>query len=250
MPGKARLLHMAQRADRLRQRNARIGPVDQQEVDVGEAQLRQAFLGGPLEFARRQVVLPDLGGDEDVVAPDPAGAQTFPDLALIAVHLGGVDVAVSEPQRLLDHPRAQPPAQIPGAETDRRNPRAVRLDIRHRHGVAPRLDWHPPVGLAEPPPCEAGLGLDRARFVCDPATPDRTLGQALCPFRGRAFCCACHPAACPRCTSIAGVDERLFRRLKFPENREFNREFLRIRGISAFRAPIHAVISMGCRPIP
>ena len=118
-------LHPGERADRIGERNARVRPVDQQEVDVGEAQLRQAFLGGPLEFARRQVVLPDLGGDEDVVAPDPAGAQTLPDLALIAIHLGGVDVAVSEPPRLLDPPGAEPTAQIPGAETDHRDARAV-----------------------------------------------------------------------------------------------------------------------------
>jgi len=30
-----------------------------------------------------------------------------------------------------------------------------------------RIDWHPLVRAVEPPLCEAGLGLDRVRFVCD-----------------------------------------------------------------------------------
>jgi hypothetical protein len=63
-----------------------------------------------------------------------------------------------------------------------------------------RMDWHPLVRAAEPPPCEAGLGLGRERLVCDESLHlTEPLGQAPCPSCGKAFCRACHPAACPRC---------------------------------------------------
>jgi hypothetical protein len=40
--------------------------------------------------------------------------------------------------------------------------------IRRRKGErVVHLDWHPLVKAAEPPLCEAGLGLDRVRLVCD-----------------------------------------------------------------------------------
>jgi len=62
-----------------------------------------------------------------------------------------------------------------------------------------RLDWHPSVRLMEPPPSDCGLGLGRARLVCDDhlhiTDPD---GQSPCPSCGRAWCRACHPA-CRRC---------------------------------------------------
>src|SRR6516165_8761997 len=75
--------------------------------------------------------LPHLGGDEHVAAPEARGAQRLADLALVVVHLGGVDVAVAEAERLLDRARAGAPAQVPGAEPDRGNLRTVRLDVHH-----------------------------------------------------------------------------------------------------------------------
>jgi hypothetical protein len=73
--------------------------------------------------------------------------------------------------------------------------------IRRRKGERTvRLDWHPLVKAAELPLCEAGLGLDRTRLVCDEALHlTEPAGQAPCVSCGRPFCRACHPAACPRC---------------------------------------------------
>jgi hypothetical protein len=73
--------------------------------------------------------------------------------------------------------------------------------IRRRKGERLiRIDWHPLVRLTEPPPCEAGLGLDRVRFVCDDKLHlIEPAGQAPCCSCGKAFCRACHPAVCPRC---------------------------------------------------
>jgi predicted RNA-binding Zn-ribbon protein involved in translation (DUF1610 family) len=73
--------------------------------------------------------------------------------------------------------------------------------IRRRKGERViRLDWHPLVKAAEPPICEAGIGRDRTRLVCDDHLHlTDAAGQALCPSCGKPFCRACHPAACPRC---------------------------------------------------
>lgn len=73
--------------------------------------------------------------------------------------------------------------------------------IRRRKGERMiQLDWHPLVKAAESPLCEAGLGRDRVRLVCDDklhlTEPE---GQAPCSSCGKAFCRACFPATCPRC---------------------------------------------------
>jgi hypothetical protein len=73
--------------------------------------------------------------------------------------------------------------------------------IRRRKGErVVRLDWHPLVRTAELPLCEAGLGLDRVRLVCDDKLHlTDPAGQAPCASCGKPFCRACFPAACPRC---------------------------------------------------
>jgi hypothetical protein len=72
--------------------------------------------------------------------------------------------------------------------------------IRRRKGERLiQLDWHPLVKAAEPPLCEAGLGRDRVRLVCDDGLhlTDHS-GQAPCVSCGKPFCRACL-TACPRC---------------------------------------------------
>ena len=78
-----------------------------------------------------------------------------------------------------------------------------RLDVLIRRRKGERLiqlDWHPLVRAAESPLCEAGLGRDRVRLVCDDklhlTEPD---GQAPCTACGKAYCRVCFPTACPRC---------------------------------------------------
>jgi hypothetical protein len=63
-----------------------------------------------------------------------------------------------------------------------------------------RLDWHPLVKTVERPLCEAGLGLDRVRLVCDDKLHlTDAANQAPCRSCGKPFCRACFPLACPRC---------------------------------------------------
>jgi hypothetical protein len=62
-----------------------------------------------------------------------------------------------------------------------------------------QLDWHPLVKAVESLPCEAGLGRERARLVCDDKLHlTDAAGQAPCPSCSRPFCRACFQA-CPRC---------------------------------------------------
>ncbi len=73
--------------------------------------------------------------------------------------------------------------------------------IRRRKGERIiRLDWHPMVKTVERPLCEAGLGLDRVRLVCDDKLHlTDPAGHAPCSSCGKSFCRACLPLACPRC---------------------------------------------------
>ena len=102
----------------------------------GSLSLVEAVLGGALEIARREVALPDLGGDEDLVARQARGAKALAHCLLVAVHRRGVDVAIAEPERGLDHARAGLAAQVPGAEPDDRNAGAVGFD--GSNGTPPR----------------------------------------------------------------------------------------------------------------
>jgi hypothetical protein len=73
--------------------------------------------------------------------------------------------------------------------------------IRRRKGERTiRLDWHPLVRTLERPLCEAGLGLDRVRLVCDDKLHlTDPAGHAPCSSCGKPFCRACFPLGCPRC---------------------------------------------------
>jgi hypothetical protein len=72
--------------------------------------------------------------------------------------------------------------------------------IRRRKGERLiQLDWHPLIRAAEPPLCEAGLGRERARLVCDDALHlTDPSGQAPCASCSKPFCRACC-VVCPRC---------------------------------------------------
>jgi hypothetical protein len=75
---------------------------------------------------------------------------------------------------------------------------------RRKQERSVRIDWHPAIRTIEPLVSDWGLGVGRARLVCDDhlhlTDPS---GQAPCPSCGKAWCRACHPAACPRCRRAA-----------------------------------------------
>jgi hypothetical protein len=73
--------------------------------------------------------------------------------------------------------------------------------IRRRKGERViQLDWHAPIKAAEAPLCEAGLGRDRVRLVCDEMLHlTEPAAQDPCASCGKPFCRACFPSSCPRC---------------------------------------------------
>lgn len=81
--------------------------------------------------------------------------------------------------------------------------------IRRRKGERViQLDWHAPIKVAEAPLCEAGIGRDRIRLVCDDKLHLTTpAAQDACASCGKSFCRACFPALCPRCgtTTASGA---------------------------------------------
>ena len=82
---------------------------------------------------------------------------------------------------------------------------AYEVLIKRRKGERiVRIDWHPAVRMMEPPPCDWGVGLERARLVCDDQLHlTDPSGQAPCASCGKAWCRACHPGTCPRCGGAA-----------------------------------------------
>src|SRR5215813_8092473 len=81
---------------------------------------------------------PHLGGDQYLLAPDAGSAQAVAHFTLILVSLGSVDVAIAEPDRLLDDARAGAAAQLPGAEPDRGDFGAVGFDKMHVRSLTDR----------------------------------------------------------------------------------------------------------------
>jgi hypothetical protein len=75
---------------------------------------------------------------------------------------------------------------------------------RRKRERAMSIDWHPAIRMIEPPLSDWGLGVGRARLVCDDhlhlTDPS---GQAPCPSCGKVWCRACHSVACPRCGRAA-----------------------------------------------
>ena len=105
--------------------------MDQQQVDVGDAQVCEALFDGALQIARRKLGVRDLGRDEDLLALHARGVQPLSDLLLIAVDQRAVEVPIAELQRLLGDARPDAPIELPGAEPQHRNFRAIGFHSLH-----------------------------------------------------------------------------------------------------------------------
>ena len=74
-------------------------PMDQEEIDVVDAELGERASNAQRASSGRWAPLLQLAGDEDVSTVEPRGADRLPDPALVAVHLGGIDMPVANLQR-------------------------------------------------------------------------------------------------------------------------------------------------------
>src|SRR5579883_1377476 len=133
MAGETVALDLAQRAERLRERDLRIGPVQQEKIDLAHAQPGDRFAGGAFERPRCKMRRPHFRRDEELVASHPRGADALAHFAFIVVDLRRIDMPVAQPQRLFDNPRAGAPAQLPGAEADQRDFCSVGLKTWYRY---------------------------------------------------------------------------------------------------------------------
>jgi hypothetical protein len=83
------------------------------------------------------------------------------------------------------------------------------VQIRRRKGERTiALDWNPLARRLEPPVCEATLGTERPRLVCDDAlhlVVPAALGP--CESCGKAYCRACHTDACPKCGAVQAAPQ-------------------------------------------
>lgn len=82
------------------------GPVDEVEVKVVELELSEGVIEGLLNVLGAMGVVPQLGGDEEVLALETelfdALVQTLGDLLLVLVDLGQIEVAVASLESLVD----------------------------------------------------------------------------------------------------------------------------------------------------
>ena len=132
-----------QRAERLLQRHLRVRPVQQQQVDVVDAEPLERLLGVALDQLRRGVRVRHLRGQEDLVPRHAAVGDPAPDLALVLVRARGVDLAVSDLQRVPHAVRRIRPRDQPSPEPEGRNARALDLDrlvsVAHARSRIPLL---------------------------------------------------------------------------------------------------------------
>lgn len=96
------------------------GPVDEVEVKVFEAELGKGFVESGSDVLGLVVVVPKLGGDEDVLALQAGDLsqgtlQALANLLLVLVDLGQVEVAVSGLEGLVDAGADLAGGGLPGA---------------------------------------------------------------------------------------------------------------------------------------
>src|SRR6185503_9703601 len=124
--------------------------MDEEKIDLIELEVRQTVARRTLEILRPQIARPDLGRDEHLAARHAGGPQAIANVALVAIHRSGVDVAIAKLEGLLDHSRAGFPAQVPGAEPDQRNAGAVGFNGLHGGDNAGPASRCQPSGLLAP----------------------------------------------------------------------------------------------------
>jgi hypothetical protein len=99
--------------------------VNEQEIDLFHCKPREAALCGDQQIVFRDVVGPDLGRYEQILARHAAAADAFTDLNFIAMHGRCIDVPIARLDRRAHSCAADIFAQLERAEATRRNARAI-----------------------------------------------------------------------------------------------------------------------------
>ncbi len=103
--------------------------MDQVEIDIVEAEARETSLERPAYALRREILPPHFGGDVELIARHARRPEGTPDRLLVAIHLGCVDVAVAQGERLLDGALARR-----ALEPERAEPEPVEAEASAREG--------------------------------------------------------------------------------------------------------------------
>ena len=96
-----------------------------------EPELLQGSIERPADRIRRQIFVPDLGGDMQILAGDAGGGDRGANGLLVAVHLGGVEMPVAQRQRALDRRAAGIALHAKGAEPEPGQADALGLQMFH-----------------------------------------------------------------------------------------------------------------------
>src|SRR5690606_4308699 len=99
VPCKPASFRIVEGADRLRKRYGLVRPMNEQQIELIEAELPEAPLRRAWKRAVGAVLPPDFGGDPYVISRNTTGPQTFADLCLVLVHGSRIDVAVPARER-------------------------------------------------------------------------------------------------------------------------------------------------------
>ena len=115
-------------------------PVDEVEVDVVETELLEAQVDRVERALSALVAVPQLGGDEQLVAVDAGALDRLADAQLVAVRGRGVDVAVADLEGVADDPIGLVGVDLEDSEAELRDRVAVvedDLGYRHVSSLAP-----------------------------------------------------------------------------------------------------------------
>ena len=100
-------------------------PVDQEQVDVVEAEVGERLVEGRACLLGLVEAVVELAGDEQLLARDPGVTDRLADALLVAVHLRGVDVPVAGLERLRGDPGGVLRRDLEDAEAELRDRVAV-----------------------------------------------------------------------------------------------------------------------------
>ena len=96
--------------------------MQEQQVDVVHAQVAQGVLGRGAQLPGAEVARPDLRGDPDLVALHARFGDRAPDLLLVLVGTGRVDVAIADLERVAHAVVGVVALHEPGPEAQARDP--------------------------------------------------------------------------------------------------------------------------------
>jgi len=117
----------------------RIGPVHHQQVDEVDLERGEARIDRAGKVVGPEILVADLGGEEDVAARQTRRAHRLGDGRLGAVFARGIDMAIAGAQRGEHRLGRQPAGQRRSAETDARNGAFV---VGERNGRRKRHAFH------------------------------------------------------------------------------------------------------------